>query len=98
MTHDPNNDDCPLNDPETLCNPATMGIPCTCPEATPEPEDGFDVGTKIKVKVSSVIQDGTITRKDVSTKPFRYCLQYKDQGRVCGLLWIRAESFDVVGS
>ena len=28
--HDPLNDDCPLNDPETACNPVVGGLPCSC--------------------------------------------------------------------
>lgn len=30
--HDPNNDQCPLNDPETYANPATPGLDCSCHE------------------------------------------------------------------
>lgn len=33
--HDRNNQDCPLNDPETFCNPATRGLSCSCPERNP---------------------------------------------------------------
>ena len=28
--HDRNNNQCPLNDPETACNPALAGLSCTC--------------------------------------------------------------------
>ena len=30
LPHDPHNASCPLNDPETFCNPATVGLGCTC--------------------------------------------------------------------
>ena len=30
MTHDSNNSNCPLNDPETYCNPVLSGLDCTC--------------------------------------------------------------------
>lgn len=36
--HDPSNENCPLNDPETHCNPATAGLPCDC---EPAPVDAF---------------------------------------------------------
>lgn len=29
--HDPTNDACPWNDPETALHPMTRGLPCTCP-------------------------------------------------------------------
>jgi hypothetical protein len=28
--HDESNENCPVNDPETFCNPATAGLPCCC--------------------------------------------------------------------
>jgi hypothetical protein len=34
--HDPDNEFCPLNDPETCCNPALAGLTCTC-NAHPSP-------------------------------------------------------------
>jgi len=30
--HDDDNEKCPWNDPETFANPATAGLPCSCPE------------------------------------------------------------------
>lgn len=29
--HDAQNEECPLNDPETFANPATRGLQCCCP-------------------------------------------------------------------
>lgn len=33
--HNPDDLNCPWNDPETFANPATGGLPCTCPEPSP---------------------------------------------------------------
>lgn len=30
-SHNPNNDDCAWNDPETFMHPASRGLPCSCP-------------------------------------------------------------------
>jgi hypothetical protein len=30
MSHDENNADCPINDPETFANPALPGMQCSC--------------------------------------------------------------------
>jgi len=34
--HNPDNIDCPINNPETFANPATCGLPCSCPEGVVE--------------------------------------------------------------
>ena len=33
VQHDPKNEKCPWNDPETYMNPAVAGLPCTCEES-----------------------------------------------------------------
>ena len=30
MSHNPDNEKCPLNDPETYCNPVVSGLACRC--------------------------------------------------------------------
>lgn len=35
--HDPNNEACPWNDPETNLHPATRGLDCTCVPAKEQP-------------------------------------------------------------
>ena len=41
--HDNQNADCPLNDPETMMNPATRGLSCTCPEPKKQTDQKFKV-------------------------------------------------------
>ncbi len=42
--HNNDNDDCPLNDPETFASPATAGLSCSCPDEISVMSDDAEAG------------------------------------------------------